>query len=127
MQPLSNMSSIFRDMSVPTQFDVTGVNRTHGTLTVCIESERPKLSYTVIGEKTLCIREFDEGDALTYLDGLRTGLYVCKNSDLLDWFSFSRSPLQPIHGLCHYVLVTSDTVIEWLSTVEPSVSEPYGA
>jgi hypothetical protein len=122
MQALTNLLAVISDLSEVAGLDVIDVNRTHGTLEIDLTSRRLKKGFTVTAEKTVCVREFDEGDAMTYLPELRGGVYVCEKSDLLDWFAFSRSPLDAIHGLRHWILVSSDTVIEWLSTTEPTIN-----
>lgn len=122
MEALTNLLAVNSDLAEVAALDVFDVNRTHGTLKIDLTSRKSNKRFTITAEKTVCVREFDEGDAMTYLPELRGGVYVCEKSDLLDWFSFSRSPLDAIHGLRHWVLLSSDTVIEWLSISEPTIN-----
>jgi hypothetical protein len=121
MKALSHPSVIDPKLSLIKGLDVIGVTRTNGTLTIELRSKTPMRRFTVTAAKTLCVKEFDEGDALSYLEGLRIGVYCSEKSDLLDWFNSARSPLDPVAGLAHYILVSSDTIIEWLATTKPTV------
>lgn len=122
MQALSNLASVGADLFAVNGLDIARVDRNHGTLKIELAGKKSARSFALTAERTLCVREFDEGDAISYLSGLRSGLYFCAKSDLLDWFSSARSPLDKIEGLGHYILISSDTVIEWLSTAKPTVA-----
>ncbi|MCL9674582.1 hypothetical protein [Citrobacter sp. MNAZ 1397] len=71
-------------------------------------------------------RVTDEGDLLKLQDELNgqmlTGIYLVEGSEYLIWFNNQSANIHDNDEIVHYLIVTSDDVIDVLSSVKPLIT-----
>lgn len=98
------------------------VSYTSGTLGLTLSSVRVG-EIKIVFDWIHSFRLIDEGDLLKMQDEqngeMQAGIYIVDNSTYLKWFSEQCIDIHDDESIIHYLVVTSDEVVDVLSSVSP--------
>jgi len=96
-----------------------------GTLELVLTSEGTD-KFKVMFDWIHSFRLTDEGDLLKMQEEqngkMLTGVYIVEKSIYLEWFTNQSAGIHDSEFITHYLIVTSDEVVEVLSSVSPLIS-----
>ncbi|WP_447867331.1 hypothetical protein [Rahnella bonaserana] len=96
-----------------------------GTLELVLTSEGTD-KFKVMFDWIHSFRLTDEGDLLKMQEEqngeMLTGVYIVEKSIYLEWFTNQSAGIHDSEFITHYLIVTSDEVVDVLSSVSPLIS-----
>lgn len=96
-----------------------------GTLELVLTSEGTD-KFKVMFDWIHSFRLTDEGDLLKMQEEqngeMVTGVYIVEKSIYLEWFTNQSAGIHDSEFITHYLIVTSDEVVDVLSSVSPLIS-----
>jgi len=96
-----------------------------GTLELVLTSEGTD-KFKVMFDWIHSFRLTDEGDLLKMQEEqngeMKTGVYIVEKSIYLEWFTNQSAGIHDSEFITHYLIVTSDEVVDVLSSVSPLIS-----
>lgn len=96
-----------------------------GTLELVLTSEGTD-KFKVMFDWIHSFRLTDEGDLLKMQEEqngeMLTGVYIVEKSIYLEWFTNQSAGIYDSEFITHYLIVTSDEVVDVLSSVSPLIS-----
>ncbi|MCE0829013.1 hypothetical protein LVQ78_23805 [Buttiauxella sp. A2-C2_NF] len=102
-----------------------GMRYSSGTLELVLTSEGTN-KFKVVFDWIHSFRLTDEGDLLKMQEEqngeMLTGIYVVDKSTYLEWFTDQSIGIHDGESITHYLIVTSNDVIDVLSSVTPLIS-----
>lgn len=97
-----------------------------GSLELTLSNNNGNMKLKLSFDWVHSFRLTDEGDLLKMQDeqqgNMLTGIYLVENSSYLRWFNEQSADVHINEGIIHYLIITTNDVVDVLSSEKPSSS-----
>lgn len=124
---MNKYAPTFVDLAEKGPFELNQLLDRDGQLSISLSDEND-VEHTLIFDDFMLYRKIDEGDALRTLasisdSGLRANwFYIVKDSEFVAWYNYERCRPDSLQELFHFVIATSNDIIDVISLSHPVFS-----